>query len=601
MEWLTNCIGEEYKRWTNRDKVFIASPTGSGKTYFILKQFLPYLSQKNKRILYLVNRKILKEQIEAEIYGIPQEQRECIRVELYQSIEQIFLNLIFNSDYYLPSGCHVSGDRRIELLGMFDCVVCDECHYFLADSNYNTNTIISFRLVNEYFSRKVRIFMSATVTEVQNYLLNLEGETIRGVNRTKIYGFASRSIIPEQLEIIKKPYIYEAERDYSYIQIRVINKNIDDIIDLVREEKGKWLIFVDTIDFGKKLEIKLKKCFKNNVFDEDEKNQDIVLFSSDYEKSEESLDEVNTVINENIFKAKVIISTAVMDNGINIKDSNLRNMIIIADNEVEFIQMLGRKRKDKRDFKLYIVRQPRVYFSTRQQQVQRYLRIAEEYFRPFRENVKKPLLKAEANELLSNIFAKEGWLIEKQHCATMQKIFNREINFKEAVKIFLQYRGCIYLNLLAMKNLDNLNIYYQNVLERFDAEGEEAFVKEQLEWLGKTAEEIDMIIEDSSMTTKEKYRECVLEKINEILDKPKEKDKIIAFKKEISDKLRYLVEAVEEENPERKKVIDSIRRNERPLSKKDMEFLNQYCDLPFRIEVEDGIYTFRKSENLYEL
>lgn len=92
MEWLTNCIGEEYKRWTNRDKVFIASPTGSGKTYFILKQFLPYLSKKNKRILYLVNRKILKEQIESEIYGIPQEQRECIQVELYQSIEQIFLD-----------------------------------------------------------------------------------------------------------------------------------------------------------------------------------------------------------------------------------------------------------------------------------------------------------------------------------------------------------------------------------------------------------------------------------------------------------------------------------------------------------------------------
>ena len=46
MEWLTNRIGEEYKRWTNRDKVFIASPTGSGKTYFILKQFLPYFSKK---------------------------------------------------------------------------------------------------------------------------------------------------------------------------------------------------------------------------------------------------------------------------------------------------------------------------------------------------------------------------------------------------------------------------------------------------------------------------------------------------------------------------------------------------------------------------
>lgn len=31
-----------------------------------------------------------------------------------------------------------------------------------------------------------------------------------------------------------------------------------------------------------------------------------------------------------------------------------------------------------------------------------------------------------------------------------------------------------------------------------------------------------------------------------------------------------------------------------------MEFLNQYCDLLFRIEVEGSIYTFRKSENLYE-
>lgn len=241
-----------------------------------------------------------------------------------------------------------------------------------------------------------------------------------------------------------------------------------------------------------------------------------------------------------------------------------------------------------------------MYFSTRQQQVQRYLRIAEEYFRPFREYVKKPLLKAEPNERLSDIFAIEGWLIENQHRATMQKISNREINSKEAGKIFLQYRGCIYLNLLAMKNLDNLNIYYQNVLERFDAEGEDAFVKEQLEWLGKTAEEIDAIIEDSSMTTKEKYRKYVSEKINEILDKPKEKDKMIAFKKEISDKLRYLVEAVEGENPDCKKHIDSIRKNERPLSKNDMEFLNQYCDLPFRIEVEGSIYTFRKSENLYE-
>ena len=75
MKWVSERIGEEYKKWESGSMVFIASPTGSGKTQFILKTLLPYFSKENKKILYLVNRRILKKQMEEDISKLPDEQR----------------------------------------------------------------------------------------------------------------------------------------------------------------------------------------------------------------------------------------------------------------------------------------------------------------------------------------------------------------------------------------------------------------------------------------------------------------------------------------------------------------------------------------------
>ena len=51
-----------------------------------------------------------------------------------------------------------------------DYVVCDECHYFLTDSNYNTSTGVSFRWIQEMFAHKIRIFMSATIDEIEDII-----------------------------------------------------------------------------------------------------------------------------------------------------------------------------------------------------------------------------------------------------------------------------------------------------------------------------------------------------------------------------------------------------------------------------------------------
>ena len=91
--FIGDSIGETYKEWMPGATVFISSQTGSGKTTFVLRQLLPYVAEQNKRILYLVNRRILKEQMERDILTLPPELAAHITVEVYQTIENKSLNL----------------------------------------------------------------------------------------------------------------------------------------------------------------------------------------------------------------------------------------------------------------------------------------------------------------------------------------------------------------------------------------------------------------------------------------------------------------------------------------------------------------------------
>ena len=52
---------ENIKTWNNEDLVLIEAPTGRGKSYFIKKILSKYIEENNGRILYLVNRTMIKE------------------------------------------------------------------------------------------------------------------------------------------------------------------------------------------------------------------------------------------------------------------------------------------------------------------------------------------------------------------------------------------------------------------------------------------------------------------------------------------------------------------------------------------------------------
>ena len=200
MEYIAEKIGDNYQEWKNGDVVFISSPTGSGKTTFILKKLLPYLAEKGQRILYLVNRKALKLQLEIECKDIFGDYAKCIDIELYQSMETII------SDNY---------EYAVNKYRRYFCIVCDEAHYFMMDSNYNTNTIWSYNFIKNELWNKLQIYISATMENIKKFI---EREMIESVHYTS-YWMNQGIFLQKPREMLNRNiWEYEADRNH-YLRI----------------------------------------------------------------------------------------------------------------------------------------------------------------------------------------------------------------------------------------------------------------------------------------------------------------------------------------------------------------------------------------------
>ena len=185
-KYVADKIQMEYKEWEPGKIILITASTGRGKSYFILHTYLKWAISNNLRILYLVNRKILQKQLKEEIkeieicgeFGLGLiDINEYIHIDTYQSIENSLKNF--------------GALEKLKWMDKFQVVVCDECHYFYADSNFNTGTELSYLAVKEIFARKVRIFISATMEKIKDYIisdqLKPEENTIDNIFKRKGY------------------------------------------------------------------------------------------------------------------------------------------------------------------------------------------------------------------------------------------------------------------------------------------------------------------------------------------------------------------------------------------------------------------------------
>lgn len=601
---VTDKIGDEYRKWKQGDTVFISAPTGTGKTYFVFNALLSYARETKQKILYLVNRTILKEQLEKEISKLPI-QDQIITIELYQTIENCLCSL-----YRDNNGCYQPKDKNQAKLQAFareySYVVCDECHYFLADSNYNTNTWLSYQWVQECLGRRTRIFLSATIGDIQEFIL-ADNEKYPYI-KTNIYGFHAKDKLSVGVPQRRETWQYDLDCDYSYVNIEIITKR-DKIIDLACEGNKKWLIFVDSIAAGKELRKAIRDRLKKQSVIEDELDtigdDEVVFLSSSYKREDgDSLDEVLSIKNRYAQSARILIATSVMDNGINLKDAQLKNLVIFADNETEFIQMLGRRREDGNQVNLYILKRTREYFRRRQNGIIWLEKIAVEYWKNTGEAMNGALQAFDERNVQINWDAMnraEAILVQSESKELLYRLFNEENMYDKLKSAFYAYNGCLCLNQLSLYQMDKLKSFYDQMLTKFDNEGEDAFVKEQLRWLGKKEDEIEGIISENKITAEERSRKEICRLFEEIIDKPLKEEDAIEFKKKVREDLLVLIQSCEK-GKEKQTVEGSLKRVDRPISAKNMKFFKENCKLSYIMEVESSkedsetYYTLRHAD-----
>lgn len=294
--------------YTYNPIIFISSGTGTGKTTFVQQLAVEF----NKRILIITNRTATKKQlnhkVEVEKIG------DNVYITSYQSIER---SIHFNIDF----------------LDSFDVLVADEAHYFISDSLANNRVNVSYQKILST-KKVVKIFMSATLEEIAVKIVS----DYHLIN-AKTNPFYQSSIF----NYVKHNNASKIEKVYKI-------STIQDLYENIIASNEKWLIFVSKKADGYEIQ---KELIDNGLA-----INDIIFINRkdvDSEKNKAKFEFDNLSLNER-FDCKVLISTKIIDNGVNIIDRSLKHMVIDTNDKATFLQMLGRKRcLDYMDtFNLYI-------------------------------------------------------------------------------------------------------------------------------------------------------------------------------------------------------------------------------------------------------
>lgn len=313
------------------DPIFITAQTGSGKSTFVLKHLAEHALKNGKCVLLLSNRVALNLQQKMDFSkeaGLPQMGSAVLKdvvryknvyIVTYQSVLK-FLHHISRPGQYFPFS--------------EGYVVFDEAHFFCSDSGFNSQTArILFNVLQRTLSAR-HIYMTATPDEVRPLIAHIEA-LIRYPNDPKgsIYNLAlNRRVIRE----------FVFPENYDYLDIVIFDSQEELVARINKSKDEKWLIFVSSRESGQELAAMLKR-YKVKYVDA----------SSKYENSAE----FNRIARMSKFNDRVMIATSVLDNGFNIKDDMVKNIVVDSLGEVQMKQMLGRKRvKDGERVTFYIHR-----------------------------------------------------------------------------------------------------------------------------------------------------------------------------------------------------------------------------------------------------
>ena len=125
--------------------------------------------------------------------------------------------------------------------------------------------------------------------------------------------------------------LYQFPRDYSAYDVRFFNE-LNELEPEIREKTAeKWAIFVESKTKG--------RDFANRFGEE-------AVYLDATQKAGKAWDDI---VNNERFEQQVLVTTAVLDCGVNLHDLALKNLVICTTDRTFFMQALGRKRRNKNE------------------------------------------------------------------------------------------------------------------------------------------------------------------------------------------------------------------------------------------------------------
>lgn len=286
-QYFADLIGSDYQKWATNDRIILDGGTGTGKTYFILNVFARFLQANGKRCMYLCNRSALKEQVQATVNEL--ELNNTVTVSTYQKVQAIL--------------------NKSSKICLSDVIVADECHFITADADFNDYTdYIHFHLRKH---AGMVIYISATAS---NYFQKMQ-----------------------EFNWVRPENYYYIPKDYSYVDsLTFYDQNeLTNIISEIwqKEADSKIIVFCNSLDRM----IKLHDMYGNNANYYAAKNaKSVSHFCTDCIQKYDD----NTIT----FEKQLLITTKVLDNGIDLKDSKIKHIFSEIFDVDCCIQALGRKR-----------------------------------------------------------------------------------------------------------------------------------------------------------------------------------------------------------------------------------------------------------------
>lgn len=335
-------IKEIWRSWNKGEQVFISAGTGRGKNTFIKKELLTQCG--NQKVVIFENRQsLMQQQIFDIISEIDPEALQCISKENMVKFGA-YKNIMIISYQCAALKCMLDDMDFRNFCLQARYLVFDEAHYILDDSPYNKG--ISFfaqTFLENFFPNATKIFMSGTMEEIYDYVQHMNRfleEPLDIIEEKELLDKKAKNFFSENLSGIAWRHqsfnsVLSLPTDYSYIKPYKY-KEIKDICYQVSQTSAneKWLVFVESIRDGEELKARLESICNDSVY----------FLSADNKNDDENAEIYNKLIRECRFDCRVLIATTVIYNGINVKDSAVKHIVVPFSSISVVKQLMGRKR-----------------------------------------------------------------------------------------------------------------------------------------------------------------------------------------------------------------------------------------------------------------